>query len=107
MEHRVNHHKSYLLNPVHNGDPPRHVYPKNDDPKQSNPGYNDPRDDECIGNTMNAESLQIVEFWKRENSEWARKPEYEIHFTPLSDIDVDEFIFDHNRSINPSKNEPN
>ncbi|MHA1519031.1 MAG: hypothetical protein ACTSRK_02495 [Promethearchaeota archaeon] len=104
LEYQVIHHKSYLLNSVHYGDPPRHNYPRNDDQKQHNPGYNDLRNDECVGTTMNAESLQIVEFWKRENLEWVRKLEYEIAFTPLSDTDVDDFIFDHNRQNHPSMN---
>ena len=56
---------------------------------------------------MNAESLQIVEFWKRENFEWVRKPEYEIGFIPLSDKDIDpeKFSYDIEKIRKSMKNE--
>ena len=58
LEYRVIHYKAYFMNPIHYGDPPRH--------------------NECVGETMNAESIQIMEFWKREELDWVRKPDYEI-----------------------------
>ncbi|MHA1521858.1 MAG: hypothetical protein ACTSRK_16905 [Promethearchaeota archaeon] len=58
LEYRVINNKNYFLNPVHYGDPPRH-----DDPRENFLGQDE--DEECVGNTMNAESLQIVEFWKK------------------------------------------
>ncbi len=84
LEYKVINNKKYFLNPVHYGDPPRH-----NDPRGIYLGH-----DECVGNTMNAESLQIVEFWKRENLEWVRKPEYEIAFTPLSETDIEGLNYD-------------
>lgn len=60
LEYQVIHYKSYIINPIHYGDPPNH--------------------NDCIGNTMNAESLQIVEFWKRDRCDWVRNSEFEILF---------------------------
>ena len=60
LEYKVLHMKEFWMNLIHYGDPPRH--------------------DDCAGDTMNAESLQIIEFWKREHLDWVRKPEYEISF---------------------------
>ena len=60
LEYKVVHCKEYIINPIHYGDPPRH--------------------NECIGDTMNAESLQIVEFWKRDRIDWIRKSKFEISF---------------------------
>ena len=60
LEYRVINFRKYSWIPIHYGDPPRH---KN-----------------CCGETMNAESLRILEFWKREYSEWVRKSNLEISF---------------------------
>ena len=60
LEYKVIHFERYIMNPIHYGDPPRH--------------------NDCVGNTMNAESLQIVEFWKRNRFDWIRKSKYEISF---------------------------
>ena len=60
LEYQVAHRKKYIMNPIHYGDPPRH--------------------NECIGDSMNAESLQIVEFWKRERIDWIRISKFEISF---------------------------
>ncbi len=60
LEYRLLHIKDFWLNPIHYGDPPRH--------------------NDCVGETMNAESLKIVEFWKRDHCNWIRHSEYEISF---------------------------
>lgn len=49
--------KSKLWFPFHYGDPPAHG---------------------CVGDTMNCDDIEILEFWKREHFKWKRKPEYEI-----------------------------
>jgi hypothetical protein len=43
--------------PVHYGDPPSHG---------------------CVGDTMNVYDLRILEFWRKENFDWARKTEFEL-----------------------------
>jgi len=40
--------------------------------------YGDPPAHGCVGDTMNCEDIQIIEFWKKEKFVWKRKPEYEI-----------------------------
>lgn len=35
--------------------------------------------DGCAGNTMNIESIRVLEFWQREGQDWVRHPEYELY----------------------------
>lgn len=33
----------------------------------------------CAGNTMNSESIRVLEFWQRDQLEWVRRPEFEVY----------------------------
>ena len=45
-----------------------------------NLGYGDPPNMQCCGSgpSMISDSLQILEFWRQENLNWIRKPEFEV-----------------------------
>lgn len=49
-------------------------------PMSANPGmlhYGDPPAHGCVGDTMNCEDLEVVEFWQRADFDWARCPNLE------------------------------
>lgn len=52
---------------IHYGDPPRHNV------REDGSG--------CVGETMNCDDIEVVEFWKQEGRmlEWVRKKEFEIN----------------------------
>ncbi len=53
---------------IHYGDPPRH-------------GVSIDSHSKCYaGDTMNSDSVKILEFWHQDMGEWERKPQYEIEW---------------------------
>jgi hypothetical protein len=44
--------------------------------------YGDPPNVECCGAgpTMQADTVQVLEYWERVNREWKRNAQFEIHF---------------------------
>jgi len=43
--------------------------------------YGDPPIHCCVGDTMNCEDIELLEFWYRDNiRDWKRNPKYEVRF---------------------------
>jgi hypothetical protein len=44
--------------------------------------YGDPPRHGCIGDTMNVDTLRVIEFWQREAvaHDWTRRPEFEFRY---------------------------
>lgn len=55
--------------------------------------YGDPPNTDCcsVGPTMSSDSIQVLEYWVKENLKWVRKSEYEVD---LADAKKPREVFD-------------